>query len=136
MGLIQVNTDGGSRGNPGPAAIGVVITRAGETVGEWGKTIGVTTNNQAEYQAVDWAVELLAGVAQTDDEVEFVMDSQLVERQLRGIYKVKDSGLFHWRQKIILELSKAPWKFSFRSVPRAENKAADRMVNAALDGQI
>lgn len=136
MGQIQVNTDGGSRGNPGPAGIGVVISRGGELVSEHGKTIGSTTNNQAEYQALHWAVELLDGVAVAGDEVEFVLDSQLVERQMRGIYKVKDAGLFEWRQKIITELSQVPWKFSFRSVPREQNKAADRMVNLALDGQI
>jgi ribonuclease HI len=136
MAKIQVNTDGGSRGNPGPAAVGVVITREGELVMEKGRTIGSTTNNQAEYQALAWAVELLDGVALAGDEVEFVLDSQLVERQMRGVYKVKDAGLYEWRQKIITDLARVPWKFSFRSVLREQNKAADRMVNAALDGQI
>ncbi len=136
MSQIQVNTDGGSRGNPGPAGIGVVITRDGEPVSEHGKTIGSTTNNQAEYQALHWAVELLDGVALAGDKVEFVLDSQLVERQMTGQYKVKDAGLFEWRQAIIALLAKVPWSYSFRSVPREQNKAADRMVNAALDGQI
>lgn len=132
----QVNTDGGSRGNPGPAGIGVVIARDGVVVGEHGKTIGSTTNNQAEYQALAWAVELLGALVASGDTVEFVLDSQLVERQMRGIYKVKDPGLFQWRQKILATLSLAPYQFSFRSVPRAHNKDADRLVNAALDGKI
>lgn len=136
MATFTVNTDGGSRGNPGPAGIGVVISRDGQPVGEWGKTIGSTTNNQAEYQALNWAVELLDNEARSGDQVEFLLDSELVVRQMQGVYKVKDAGLFEWRQKIVAALAAASWSFTFQSVRREKNKAADRLVNAALDGLI
>lgn len=136
MATFIVNTDGGSRGNPGPAGVGVVITRDGQPVGEWGKTIGATTNNQAEYQALAWAVELLDDQAKAGDQVEFQLDSELVTRQMQGVYKVKDAGLFEWRQKIIAALGAAPWRYSFKSIRRELNKEADRLVNAALDGLI
>jgi ribonuclease HI len=131
-GKLVVHVDGGARGNPGPAAIGVVVSSPdGEVLDELGETIGVATNNVAEYQA------LLRGIGRGLElgatELELIGDSELVARQVRGEYKVKDSGLkpLHAEVKTALTGVEA---WSIRNVPRAENAEADRLVNEALDG--
>ena len=128
---LLIYTDGGSRGNPGPSAIGYVVGDKG-----YGEYIGVTTNNVAEYKAISASLrkaKLLLGktkAKQTDIEVR--MDSQLACRQLSGIYRIENVAL----QPIFFEV----WnlKFDFKSVrfvhvPREENTKADAMVNKALD---
>ncbi len=126
-----INTDGGSRGNPGPAGIGVVIkNEAGKVLFKKGKYIGSTTNNQAEYQAVVWAMEKAKELGGT--ELEFRLDSELVVKQLKGEYKVKDSGL----AQQFLKIFNAKNKFKnilFKHVRRELNAEADAMVNVALD---
>ncbi len=127
-----VNVDGGARGNPGPAAIGVVVRDAeGTVIEELGEKIGEATNNVAEYRALLKGIELAA--AHGVDELELVGDSELVVRQVEGRYKVKNPGM----KALHAEVKKALAGFgswSIRHVRRAENADADRLVNEALDG--
>jgi ribonuclease HI len=129
---LTVHVDGGARGNPGPAAIGVVVSGAdGEVLEEVGETIGVATNNVAEYRAVLRGLQL-AG-AHGAHEVEIVNDSELVARQLTGAYKVKHPSMRPLHAEAISALRGFNgWKI--RTVPRAQNARADALVNAALDG--
>ncbi|HEX3172740.1 MAG TPA: reverse transcriptase-like protein [Solirubrobacterales bacterium] len=129
---LTVNVDGGARGNPGPAAIGVVVRDAGGAVlEERGERIGSATNNVAEYRAlllgIERARELGAG------ELELVGDSELVVRQVKGEYKVKDATLRQLHEQATRALGPFE-RWSIRHVPRAQNAEADRLVNAALDG--
>jgi len=128
---LVVHVDGGSRGNPGPAAAAAVVsTPDGDVVGEAMETIGVATNNVAEYRA------LLLGVRKARelgaDEVEVVNDSELVAKQITGDYKVKHADMKPLYLEAMGELRQfASW--SIRSVPRAQNADADALVNQALD---
>jgi ribonuclease HI len=128
---LTVNVDGGARGNPGPAAIGVVVRGPdGEVLEEVGERIGKATNNIAEYRALLRGIELAA--AQGAGELELVGDSELVVRQVEGRYKIKDAGM----KKLHAEAVRALGAFdswSIRHVRRAENADADRLVNEALD---
>lgn len=131
MSRLTVNVDGGSRGNPGPAAIGVVVRESGEVIAEVGEKIGETTNNVAEYKALLKGIELAA--AHGASELELLGDSQLVVRQVEGRYKVKNAGM----KELHAEVKRALRDFdswSIRHVRRAENADADRLVNEALDG--
>jgi len=139
MQKITVHTDGGARGNPGPAAIGVYITDAsGQVVREVKETIGNATNNFAEYQAVATALEVLKqiyGQATKTTQFEIKLDSELVQRQLAHVYQIKEPGLVPLFIMIHnLRVSNFP-HLSFTHVPRAKNKEADRLVNEALDGK-
>ncbi len=129
---VTVHVDGGARGNPGPAAIGVVVSGAdGEVLEEVGETIGVATNNVAEYRALLRGLQL-AG-AHGAREVEIVNDSELVARQLTGAYKVKHPSMRPLHAEAISALRAFDgWKI--RTVPRGQNARADALVNAALDG--
>ncbi|HWE08561.1 MAG TPA: ribonuclease HI family protein [Solirubrobacteraceae bacterium] len=127
----MMHVDGGARGNPGPAAIGVVIADAnGEVLDEVAETIGFATNNVAEYRAVLRALERASELGAT--EVELIGDSELVARQLAGAYKVKHPALKPLYDQAIAALRDFE-RWSIRSVPRAENAEADALVNAALD---
>ena len=131
MSRLTVNVDGGARGNPGPAAIGVVVRGEGQVLDEVGETIGEATNNVAEYRALLKGIELAA--ARGGTELELVGDSELVVRQVEGRYKVKNAGL----KELHAEVKRALRDFdswSIRHVRRAENADADRLVNEALDG--
>jgi ribonuclease HI len=123
--------DGGARGNPGPAAVGVVVSAPDGTVlDEVGEAIGEATNNVAEYRALLRGLERARKLGA--DEVEVVNDSELVARQVEGRYKVKHPGLRPLFQEAAGALAGfASW--SIRSVPRAENARADALVNRALD---
>ena len=126
-----INTDGGARGNPGPSAIGVVIRDSkGKVVFQIGKYIGKTTNNQAEYQAVVFALEKAFELGAT--ELEFNLDSELVVKQLSGEYKVKNHDLAQQFLKI-WNLKNKFIKVSYKHVYREANKDADELVNKALD---
>lgn len=132
----SIHADGGARGNPGPAAIGVVVEGSGIEKKEYGEYIGVTTNNIAEYQAVIFGLKKLKQLIGTDRAVDSVVmvnaDSELLVRQALGEYKVKESSL----QDLFMELWNLRLDFKkvlFRHVPREQNTAADRMVNHALD---
>jgi ribonuclease HI len=128
---VVVYVDGGARGNPGPAAIGVVISDAdGSVLDEVAETIGVATNNVAEYRALLKGVERASALGA--DEIELVNDSELVARQLTGAYKVKHPAMKPLYEQAIAALQGfGRWKV--RTVPRAQNARADALVNAALD---
>jgi ribonuclease HI len=128
---VIVHVDGGARGNPGPAAIGVVVSDPDGTVlDEVAATIGVATNNVAEYQALLKGIE--RAVALGADEIQLVNDSELVARQLTGAYKVKHPAMRPLYEQAITALRPfARWQI--RTVPRAQNARADALVNAALD---
>ena len=133
MSRITVNFDGGSRGNPGPAAIGVVLRNGdGNVLEEAGETIGEATNNVAEYKALLRGIELAA--AHGVGELELVGDSDLVVRQVEGRYKVKNAGLKPLHEEVKRALGGFD-SWSIRWVRRAENGDADRLVNEALDGE-
>ncbi len=127
----MVNVDGGSRGNPGPAAVGVVVAGSGgEVLAERGELIGVATNNVAEWRAMLLGIALAAELGAS--ELELVGDSELVVKQLRGEYKVKDAGLkpLHAEARAAL----APFEsWSARHVRREQNARADELVNETLD---
>lgn len=130
---LTIYTDGGARGNPGPAGIGVVIKDAlGKTVAGYGEYLGKQTNNYAEYSA------LISGLKKAKelgaDEVECVLDSELVTKQMNRQYKVKEPTL----QKLFIQtfnLASAFKKVSFRHILREGNKEADWWVNKILDGR-
>lgn len=130
-----VHTDGGSRGNPGPSAIGVVIEGSGDKK-EYGEFIGVATNNVAEYQAVIFALKKLKQLAGNADAQEsqiiFYLDSELLVKQLNHQYKVKEPGM----QKLFMEVHNLRLDFGkveFKHVLRGKNIEADRLVNVVLD---
>ena len=130
---LVIHVDGGSRGNPGPAAIGVVVASPdGAIVDELGETIGVATNNVAEYRALLRGVQEAARLGAR--EIELINDSELVAKQLTGAYKVKHPAM----QPLHAEALRALQGFDrwrIRSVPRAQNARADELVNEALDGR-
>jgi ribonuclease HI len=131
MAPFTVNVDGGARGNPGPAAIGVVLRDPdGAVLEELGETIGRATNNVAEYRALLRGIELAAAHGAT--EVELVGDSELVVRQVEGRYKVKDATMRELHAEAMRELGGFQ-SWSIRHVRREANADADRLVNAALD---
>lgn len=131
---LVINTDGGSRGNPGPGAIGVVIKSAeGTLLKEFGRFIGHVTNNQAEYQAL---IEALQEATELNaKEIEFNLDSELVVKQINGEYKVKDEKMKGYYTKV-KSLEGNFEKVIYKHVYREKNKEADSLVNQALDAQI
>jgi ribonuclease HI len=130
---LVVHVDGGARGNPGPAAIGVVTSPPdGEVVDELAEPIGEATNNVAEYRALLRGLERARELGAT--EVALVNDSELIARQVQGAYKVKHPGLRPLYDQA-MEALRGFERWSVRSVPRAQNAHADQLVNAALDAQ-
>lgn len=128
---IVIYTDGGARGNPGPAAIGVIV---GDK--EYGEYIGEKTNNQAEYEAAIFALkkvkQLIGKKKSKEAEVEVRLDSELVVNQLAGEYKIKEPEL----QPLFLQVWNLRLDFkkvSFIHIPREKNRRADRLVNSVLD---
>lgn len=139
MTKVHIYTDGGSRGNPGPSALGVYITdEKGKLIAKIGKKLGVTTNNVAEYSAI------LAGLTYvlenktllSPESINFFMDSQLAYSQLVGIYKIKNDKI----RMIMFEIRKKEAELNlpifYAHIPREQNKNADAMVNLALDNKL
>jgi len=125
-------TDGGSRGNPGPAGIGFVLETNGETSCQGGAFIGTTTNNVAEYRALIWGVE--NALAHDVDDLSISCDSELLVKQLLGEYRVKNADL----KPLFLELNALLRKFDSwkaRHIPREENVRADALANEAMDAK-
>jgi ribonuclease HI len=130
---LTVHVDGGARGNPGPAAIAAVVSDAdGEVVHEAHETIGRATNNVAEYRALIFGIEKAAELGAT--ELELVGDSELVVKQVRGEYRVKDAGLKPLHSAAQTALG-AFSEWTIRHVKREQNSAADALVNQALDAE-
>lgn len=128
-----LQTDGGARGNPGPAGIGFVLSRPGQSVIKEGHYIGIATNNQAEYQAL--RAGLVKALELGVTEIECLLDSELVVRQLQGKYRVKNDNI----KALFVEVESLVHRFTtiqFRHVPRESNKQADRLVNIAIDKNI
>lgn len=128
---LYLYTDGGSRGNPGPAGIGIVILdSAKKKIKESFKYIGETTNNIAEYSALVLGLEEAAAL--DADEVVVNLDSELVVKQLNGEYKVKDSGMKALFDKA-LGILKSFDNFEIKHIDRSKNKEADKLVNKAIN---
>lgn len=132
-----VHTDGGARGNPGPAAIGVVIEDGNKKIiKKVGRYIGKTTNNVAEYSAVIEALRVLKqGVGESPD-VEFFLDSTLVVNQLNGLFKIKDPTLRTLATNIRILEQELGGSVRYTAVPRTQNFLADILVNQALDAHL
>jgi len=132
--MIEVSCDGGSRGNPGPAAFGYVVMRERKLIKEGYGYIGIATNNVAEYTAV---IEALSWLEKHFPKVDLVinLDSKLAVSQLTGIYKVKDSKIRDLVFSIRM-LANSFGQIIFRHIPRELNREADKLVNRALDEQI
>jgi len=127
-------TDGGARGNPGPAAYGYVLeTDDGTVLDAHGEAIGVATNNVAEYRALVAGLE--SAIAHNVHELEVVSDSELLVKQMRGEYKVKNAAL----RELSLEASRLARRLgvvTYTAVRREHNELADRLVNDALDAAL
>lgn len=134
---IVVFTDGGARGNPGPAAIGIVIQdERGNMLKSYAQSIGRATNNEAEYRAVIFALEKVKALFGKEKikkmKCHVYMDSELAVRQLNGQYKIEEERLFPLFMKV-WNLKIDVGGVTFEHVPREKNREADRMVNEALD---
>lgn len=131
---LTVHVDGGARGNPGPAAIAAVVSDdGGMVIHEAAETIGRATNNVAEYRALLLGIEKAKELGAT--ELELVGDSELIVKQVRGEYRVKDAGLrplHSAAQKALGDFS----EWEIRHVKREQNAEADALVNQALDSDI
>ena len=128
---IEIYVDGGSRGNPGPSGVGVVILNAsGKRLKEISKYIGETTNNIAEYNALLYGLE--EALILRAEEVVINLDSELVAKQLTGDYRVKDSGLKPLFERA-MNMLKSFKSFEVRHIEREMNKEADTLVNRAIN---
>lgn len=135
--ILNVFTDGGARGNPGPAAIGVYIEDGSrKKIAGFGKTIGVATNNVAEYKAViealDWIIENRKDFSQ-DARVYFFLDSKLVCSQIIGLFKIKNSDLRDLLFAVRDREAQINLPIYYECIPREKNTIADSFVNEALD---
>ena len=131
----MINGDGGSRGNPGPAASGIVFSLPdGQVLGEYNRYLGHTTNNQAEYDAVILALENISKYPA--ENYHFYMDSKLVVEQLSGNWKVKHPDIKPLVVKILGEIKDKGLNVEFEHVLRDKNKSADAMVNQCLDAEL
>lgn len=132
---IIIQSDGGARGNPGPAASAFVVKVDGKVIYEESFYLGTATNNQAEYRGVIIALSWLSKQKAEFGTVSFLMDSELIVRQINGIYKVKDAGLQKLYKEVLDLLSSIKSQVLFKHVPRKENKEADLLVNKELDSR-
>lgn len=137
---IKIFTDGGARGNPGPAAIGVYIADgSGKDLYRLGRQIGHDTNNTAEYKAVlaalDWLLENMEQIS-GDAKISFFLDSQLVGSQIKGLFKVNNANLRNLLFEVRQKEAKIKRDIFYNYIPREQNKIADSLVNAALDNNL
>ena len=128
---VVIHVDGGSRGNPGPAAGAAIVSSPdGELLDQAAELLGVATNNVAEYRGLLLGLQRARELGAT--EVELINDSELIARQLTGAYKVKHPDMRPLHSQAVAALG-AFERWSIRSVPREQNAQADALVNAALD---
>ena len=132
---LTIYTDGGSRGNPGSSASAFVVYSDNKLVSSGSKFLGTTTNNVAEYSAIIIALTWLEKYSKTKSvsSVDFIVDSQLAQRQLTGVYKVKDAGLKVLYTNVKGLVSTFNFQITFKHVPRSNNREADALVNQTLD---
>ncbi|MBP9822473.1 MAG: ribonuclease HI family protein [Candidatus Pacebacteria bacterium] len=135
---IVIFTDGGARGNPGPAGIGIVITGLSAGKQAFGEFIGKTTNNEAEYRALITALQKVVELSSGDDleKIDCYADSELMVKQLKGEYKVKDSNLRNLFMEVLKLKSALKVPVSFHHVKRAKNAEADAIYNEVLDAVV
>ena len=130
---LHVFTDGGALGNPGPAAVGVVIKREGKTIKKLAKYLGKTTNNVAEYSAVIEGLQwLIANSKWQIEGIVFFLDSKLVVNQLNGLFKIKDYKLRNLVIKVRQLEREIGGNVFYRYIPRQKNKEADLLVKRVL----
>lgn len=137
--MIKVFTDGGARGNPGPAGIGVyIVDENNKKICGFGKKIGIATNNTAEYKAVVAALSYLLEHREAikDKKISFFLDSKLVCSQITGLFKVKDSNLRALLFLVREKEGELGISVSYSYIPREENREADQLMNMALDNKI
>jgi ribonuclease HI len=128
---VIVHVDGGARGNPGPAAAACVVSSpTGEILGEHTQLLGTATNNVAEYRALLLGLERARELGAS--EVEVVGDSELIAKQVKGLYKVKHQAMKPLHREALAALAEFDG-WSIQTVPREQNARADALVNAALD---
>ncbi len=139
MHSLHIFTDGGSRSNPGKAASAfVVYDQENKIVAKSAAYLGIATNNQAEYQAVILAFKWLKenkNSLSTINNVDFFLDSELVVKQLKGVYKIKDKKLIELSTEVKHMQKELLFKVNFTAVRREQNKIADQLVNECLDAQ-
>jgi ribonuclease HI len=137
---ISVYTDGGSRGNPGPAACAFVIKSDNHTINKSSKYLGKATNNYAEYSgvvsALSWLKENELGLNLSRKTITFFLDSELVVKQINGQYKVKDENLRNLFFQVLEIIKSLGVNVNFCHVPRERNKSADLLVNQELDSKV
>lgn len=127
-------SDGGARGNPGPAAIGVVIKdEEGRVIHRLGKRMGIATNNEAEYAAVIEALTFIANRKIISKRINFYLDSQLVASQLSGTFKTKNPKLKMFLVKVREKEAEVGGNIFYQYIPREQNREADELLNQALD---
>ncbi|MFH0912897.1 MAG: ribonuclease HI family protein [Candidatus Omnitrophota bacterium] len=126
---LEIYIDGASKGNPGPSGIGVVVCQGGETIKNIANYIGNTTNNIAEYTALIYGLQ--EGLLLKAENITVKTDSQLLYRQLKKIYKVKNPNILELYNQVT-HLIAAFAGFSINHIPREENKGADKLANQAV----
>ncbi len=134
--IFKIYTDGGARGNPGPAASAFVVVKKGIVVEKGSKFLGRATNNEAEYNAVILALHWLVTNKNnlSSSKIQFILDSELVVRQLTGVYKVKSKNLktLIVKTRNLIDIL-GDVEINFTSIKREKNKLADSLVNKVLD---
>lgn len=133
---LTIHTDGGSRGNPGPSACAFVAEEGDKILFKENKFLGNQTNNYAEYQGVILALNWLGSQKLITNRyllITFFLDSELIVRQLTGVYKVKDENLKKLHQEVTDIIAKTGMDIVFKNIPREQNKIADLLVNESLD---
>lgn len=136
--IIEVHTDGGARGNPGPSACAFVVEDEGNIIHKASKYLGNNTNNFAEYSAFILALGWLNQNKEKlqSKDIYFYSDSELVVRQLTGLYKIKNTNLQILSKEVIRLTKELGLKIYYRNVLREKNKIADQLVNEELDKNI
>ncbi len=132
---LEIFTDGGSRGNPGPAACAFIVydPQKQEVIFEGTDALGIATNNEAEYQGFIASLKWLLAQDMSDTTVTWKLDSLLVVQQLNRVWKVKDARMQEFAQTAQTLLKKSPYRYAIVHVPREQNKRADALLNKTLD---
>lgn len=135
---LTIHSDGGARGNPGPGACAFIVEKNGRVIAKGSKYLGKVTNNFAEYSGVLLALDWLLNKSpfiNHHSPIIFLMDSELVARQLTGLYKVKDKNLKELFVEVKTIIKKISSDIVFKNIPREENVHADLLVNEELDNK-
>jgi ribonuclease HI len=134
--ILKVYTDGGSRGNPGPSACAFVADLDGKKIHKESKFLGVQTNNFAEYSAITLALNWISKespILNLKSPIVFKSDSELIVKQLNGLYKIKNQSLKKLNEEVKKIISENNLDVIFKNIPREENTLADALVNQELD---